>query len=134
MRGGLLELFCPSMVVMQLLDSQQIPERTVSQSNSFAETGREPDSSLSAQQQLALLVEWSSRIVSPDVAVMQRLYEQASSLTKLCEWKSTAQELRHHQADGAKWLAAALFEAGADFVSASAALDSFSCLSSRPAE
>jgi FkbH-like protein len=134
MHGGLLELFCPSTVVMQSLDSQQKLEGMASLSNIFAEAARKPDSSLSAQQQLASLVEGSSRIVSPDVAVVQRLYELASSLTKLCEWKSTAQKLCHHEAAGAKWLAAALFEAGADFVSASAVLDTFSCTTSRAAE
>lgn len=134
MRGGLLELFCRSTVVMQSLNSLQKRERTVSLSNIVAETGRKPDSSVSAQTQLASLVKWSSRIASPDVAVVQRLYEEANYLTKLCKWKSIAQELCHHEASGAKWLAAALFEAGADFVPASATLDSFSCPTSRPAE
>jgi len=89
---------------------------------------------LSAAQQLASLAEWSSRLPWPDVMVVQRMYEQAAALVSLCDWRKTAQELIRHDSATSKWLSAALFEAGADFVSASEALDSFSCPSSRPAE
>jgi len=87
-----------------------------------------------SQTQLVELAKWSSRITSPDEAVMRRVSLQASELVPLCDWRAVAEELLARQSPTANWLAASLFEAGGEFETASAVLDSFSFSSSRSAE
>ena len=107
---------------------------TIYASGHVAEIEQQSRDVLSPEQQLARLVDWSSQVVSPDIAIVQSLSEQAGALVPFCDWRTTAQELCLHQSATAKWLAAALFEAGVDFLSAATALDSFSCFSSGPTE
>ena len=89
---------------------------------------------LSSATRLALFVEESLRASAADVVAVERIYEQASELTPDCDWRHTAEDLASRPSAIAKWLAAALFESGGDFLRASASLDSFACPSSQPAE
>ncbi len=81
----------------------------------------------SAEDRLASLAEWSARTPSPDLQAVQRMCAQAAECLQACDWKGVANELALHESVAAKWLSAALFEAGREFASASSVFDSFSC-------
>ena len=66
--------------------------------------------------------------------MLRQLSADAITLAPVCDWRNTAEKLYDHGSAAAKYVAAALFEAGSNFETASEVLDSFSFSPSRPAE